>query len=80
MSAIGHAFQALGEGIKHTFEGLGHVLHGAFTLNLREMAGGAGEMATGALGTAMAVSSLTPTAICVNTLMDGAGRCLRRRS
>lgn len=72
MSAIGNAFESLGAGIKNMFEGAGRLLKGAFTLDLKGATMGAAQMLSGGLEAASAASNLTPQAMAVNTLMEGA--------
>jgi len=55
MSAVKHAFEKIGEGIKHAFEGIGHAVEGlgktvagVLTANPKEIKAGLGDIAGGA--------------------------------
>lgn len=72
MSAIGNAFESLGAGLRDVFQGAGKLLKGALTLDLRGALEGATQMLSGGMDAAGAAANLTPQAIAVNTMMEGA--------
>lgn len=65
MGAIKKVFHSIGDGIKGAFEGVGHIVKGAVTLNFGEVAKGVGGVVSNGM-------ALTPQALCANALMDGA--------
>ncbi|HET9645464.1 MAG TPA: hypothetical protein VFP68_19380 [Burkholderiaceae bacterium] len=72
MGAIKKAFEHIGHGIEQVAKGLGDVVKGVCTLDLKGIGKGIKEIGHGMSETAVGAVDLTPPALAANILMDGA--------
>lgn len=72
MGAIKKAFEKIGNALEGFFKGVGQVIKGIVTLDLKGAAQGLNKIAKAGAELASGILSLTPAAIAVNTLMKGA--------
>lgn len=72
MSTIGKAFENFGHGIKNAFVGVGNVIKGVCTLDLKGVGDGMKKTLDGVAEAGRGAIGLTPPALAANSLMDGA--------
>ena len=72
MSAVGKAFQAMGEGIGKAFTGIAQIARGVLTLNPSEIAKGTCNIASAGMDALRQHINMLPASMAANTLLDGA--------